>query len=413
MRTLKFLGGVEMMMTKGGSLRPDPVDGLGSDVDELIAKVCPGVVAEARVEPAWADREADPIWGVHGTMTMGWAADPFVRHRAATGGVLTALGMYLLDSNTVTRVLHVGADPASPMRSEAVVSTTADEVLERSGSRYGPTAPLANLHATLDAGEPFAVIAKPCDLGALHRLAAHDPRVDELCVARLTMVCGGSSRLTKSSALLDSHGVTETELSSFRYRGNGNPGLTVAETADGQRFETTYLELWEDEGTWDIETRYKVCPDALGEAADISAADAWPGGTPTGEDEGFNAVVSRSVRGEALWAAAIEAGYIVQGEPVTPRQFDDFQPHQVRKKEALASRYAGMKEAGVIPIHTIGLRVDALGKRLSKKRSRYPNSRHNGTLQKHPKLRPKVRIGVRPQFKLLAADLAVIQLSHH
>lgn len=242
--------GVEMLLTEGGSMRPDPVDGLDRKTEELIAEVCPGVVAEARLEPAWADRTADPIWGVHGTMTLGWAGDPTVRHRAATGGVLTALGMYLLDSKTVTRVLHVGADPSAPMRSKAVVSTTAAEVLERSGSRYGPTAPLANLHATLEAGEPFAVIAKPCDLGALHRLAAHDPRIDELCVARLTMVCGGSSRLTKSTALLDSYGVDESELSLFRYRGHGNPGLTVVETADGQRFETTYLELWEDEGTW-------------------------------------------------------------------------------------------------------------------------------------------------------------------
>ena len=178
------------------------------------------------------------------------------------------------------------------------------------------------------------------------------------------MVCGGSSRLTKSSALLDSYCISETDVASFRYRGNGNAGLTVVETADGQRFETTYLDLWEDEGTWEIETRCKVCPDALGEAADISAADAWPDGAPTGEDEGFNAVVNRSVRGAELWIAAIEAGYIIEGEPVSPRQFDGFQPHQARKKEALASRYQGMAEAGVTPIQTIGLRVNELGKRL-------------------------------------------------
>ena len=41
------------------------------------------------------------------------------------------------------------------------------------------------------------------------------------------------------------------------------------------------------------------------------------------------------------------------------------QPHQVRKKVALAARYEGMADAGVAPIATHGLRVNELGNRLS------------------------------------------------
>ena len=74
---------------------------------------------------------------------------------------------------------------------------------------------------------------------------------------------------------------------------------------------------------------------------------------------------------------------------ITPRQLDDFQPHQVRKKEALAARFdrkvscncltgfraksqsskimkrdtllAGLSEAGYPVIKTRGLRIDELG----------------------------------------------------
>ena len=89
-------------------------------------------------------------------MRYGWAGDPKVRFRAATGGVLTALGMHLIDTGTVDTVLHVGADPKYPMRSHWVLSQTAKEVLANTGSRYGPPAPLAGLGPVLARAEPFA-----------------------------------------------------------------------------------------------------------------------------------------------------------------------------------------------------------------------------------------------------------------
>ena len=102
------------------------------------------------------------------------------------------------------------------------------------------------------------------------------------------MVCGGASDLGKSWDLVKQFGVTEDEVSVMRYRGYGNPGLTRVETKDGRAFETTYLDLWADESEWRIQSRCKICPDAIGEAADIAAADIWPGGAPVGEDAGFN-----------------------------------------------------------------------------------------------------------------------------
>jgi len=355
-------GRIPMVMTPAGSLRPTPAERFSPEEEAVLLAACPGVVAAPRQTP---DLEADPVWGAFSTMRYGWAGDPKVRFRAATGGVLTALGMHLIDTGTVDSVLHVGADPKHPMRSHWVLSQTAKEVLANTGSRYGPTAPLAGLGPVLDRAEPFAVIAKPCDLGALHAHSASDPRVDDLCAARLALVCGGQSRLEKSADVLAEVGVVENEVSLFRYRGHGNPGPTRVETTDGRSFERTYLEMWEDEAGWKVETRCKFCPDALGEAADIAAADVWPGGAPTGDDEGFNGIIVRTPAGEALVRSAVEAGALVLGGPIDPREFDELQPHQVRKKEALASRFAGLAEAGIPTINTTGLRVDLLGRRLN------------------------------------------------
>ena len=182
---------VTMRPTASGSLRPAPIDGFTTEEEATILAACPGTTASPRSD---LDVPVDPVWGRISDIRLAWAGDPDIRFQAATGGALTALGIHLLDSGQAAFVLHVGPDPDAPMRSRWVISETSASVRANTGSWYGPTAPLAGLGQALDRGQPFAIIAKPCDLGAVHAFARTDPRVDELVVARLTMVCGGQSR---------------------------------------------------------------------------------------------------------------------------------------------------------------------------------------------------------------------------
>ncbi|MFT7475287.1 MAG: coenzyme F420 hydrogenase subunit beta [Verrucomicrobiales bacterium] len=351
-------GRVTMSMTDAGGHRPSSTD-FSEEEETVLLASCPGNVVRARTDGA--ETHVDLVWGAHRSMFMAWAGDADVRFKSATGGVLTALAQHGVESGMASFVLHAKADPEAPMRTVWTMSETAAEVLDASGSRYGPASVLSGMHRALDRGEPFVVVAKPCDLNAVHGLAQVDSRVDELVVARMVMVCGGTSRLTKSQAVLDELAVHETNVTLFRYRGHGNPGPTRIESSDRVVHERSYLDMWADEGGWDLETRCKFCPDALGEAADIAAADAWPGGAPTGDDEGFNATVVRTMAGERLVASAIAAGALVRGEEISAAQFNDFQPHQVRKKQALAARFTGLRDADVTVLQTEGLRIEELG----------------------------------------------------
>jgi len=291
-------------------------------------------------------------------LSIGYAGDPEVRYRGATGGVLTALGQFLLASGRAKFILHVAASRKEPMRSERALSFDAASILEGAGSRYGPAAPLIDFTALLDRAEPFALIAKPCDIAAVRNLARIDPRVDRYLRYALTFVCGGASDLTKSEEVVSGLGIRPDELSLFRYRGNGCPGPTRLETKDGRSFELTYQEMWEDEATWRIQPRCKICADAIGESADLAASDVWPGGGPTGEDAGFNGIIVRTQRGLELYRAAVAAGAIViEPREVSFRDFDEFQPHQVRKKRAVWARLAGMRAAGQPVPETQGLRL--------------------------------------------------------
>ena len=385
---------LRLVMTPEGRERPMPIDRLSERENALVNAICPGLqIHGAAEDELGADTETDLIWGPASEIFIGYAADPMVRFRGSTGGVLTALGQFLLASGRVNFVLHIGASSESPLRSERKLSFDTAQVLEGAGSRYGPAAALVDFETVLSRGEPFALIAKPCDVTAVDNLARHDVRVRQLLRYRLALVCGGVSDLTKSEELLAELGVAEDQLRLFRYRGYGNPGPTRIETEDGRAYEVSYQQLWEDESKWMIQPRCKICPDAIGEAADIVASDTWPGGGPTGEDKGFNGIIVRTHRGRALLHAALSAGAVIVERRIDFRELDIVQPHQVRKKRAVWARLAGMNAAGLPVPHTSRLRIEScarlnsLKENLSEARGARTRARH-GRLGE-PKPRPR------------------------
>lgn len=377
---------VRIVDTEAGRERPQALVPIDRETLGRINAVCPGTRVEgADVSTLPSDAETDAMWGPASRLSIAHAGDPDVRFRSATGGVLTALGQYLLASGRVERVLHVRPDPRRPMRSLAHVSETPDDVLDGMGSRYGPAAALVDLLDLVADGRALAVIAKPCDIGAVRRLMGEDDRARAVIRYMLAMVCGGASDLSKSHALLAGFGIPDEAVTLFRYRGHGNPGPLRIETRDGRSFEVGYNEVWEDEAGWALQPRCKICPDAIGEAADVVAADCWPGGGPSGEDAGFNAVLARTAGGADLYRAAIADGALVEDRPIGFRDMDDFQPHQVRRRQAVLARFRGMADAGLMTPTVRGLRLDTMAAqvdpaRLEAERSGAFRRAHEGRL---------------------------------
>jgi len=338
---------VDMVMTPEGRERPVARKALDRQTLAKINAVCPGTRI-AGPPPAQTNDAVlkDTVWGPVERLMLGSAGDPTVRFFGSGGGTLTALGQFLLDSGRVKFVLHAVASRSMPMRTERKLSFDAASVLEGAGSRYGPAATLVDFNDILDRGEPFALIAKPCDVTAVRNLARLDPRVDEHMRYALAFVCGGASDLTKSEQVLQRFGLSEDELTLFRYRGHGNPGLNRIEAKDDRAFEVSYRQLWEDEDKWMIQPRCKICPDAIGQVADIAVSDSWLNGGPAVEDEALNGIIVRTKRGLELFDAAIEAGVLRIKRESDIAEISELQSHQVRKRRAVWARLKGMEIAG-------------------------------------------------------------------
>ena len=214
---------VKVERVESGYECPVVVGELDHETVDRILDVCPGTRLDGLPgRLVDADTRHDLIWGPYRRMVRAWASDPEVRYRGSTGGVLTALGQFLVTSGRVDFVLHVRASRAHPTFGERHVSSVARSVLDGAGSRYGPTAPLVDVGDLLAGGRPFAFVGKPCDIAALRNLARFDARVDELVRYWLAPVCGGFMPPHGMDRFLrDREGLDPHRLTAFRYRGHG------------------------------------------------------------------------------------------------------------------------------------------------------------------------------------------------
>lgn len=344
---------VEMVLTSFGQMRPWVKKAPDRAATAAIAAVCPGVELVGPPAEQVADRGVmHDVWGPVRSIARGWSTDDGLRFRSAAGGAMTALGCWLIESGKVDAVVHVRASASSPMDTEALVSRSAREVRSGAQSRYGPAAPLRHVEALLAEGLRFAVLAKPCDIAAIRNLGRIDERVARQIPCLITIFCGGVPSRHTAAKIARYHGVAPDEVTLLRWRGHGWPGATRIEAADGRAFEMSYDEVWYGGGvpwSYDIQFRCKICPDAIGELADIACPDAWVmvDGKPVHDEApGANLFIARTKAGEALVAEAEAAGAIAL-EPFTLEELDlQHADHIPRKLEYPARLGAVLRQGG-------------------------------------------------------------------
>ena len=363
---------VKMGLSMRGHMRPYAKEPLEPELNTRIMAVCPGAHLTGPETPSG---RVEDIWGPVLELHRSWSRDPAVRHTASAGGTLTALGRYLLASGDVQAILHVRASASKPWLTDAVVSVSDEEVIAGAQSRYGPAAPLVHVHRLLEEGLRFAVIAKPCDISAVRALARSDGRVDQLVPYLLTNFCGGVPSMSTTSAIMRYHGVEEQDVAVFRYRGEGWPGPLRVLTRSGEAHDLPYGGAWiEKPWKYDKQFRCKICPDSIGEVADIAVPDGWllKSGKPLyDEAPGVNALVVRTANGRQLVSSAVAAGYL----ELAPLSLDELalmhQNHRTLKLAAPAQLLAMRVARQTTPVvsgYRLGRLFRIAGLRLSLRR---------------------------------------------
>ena len=334
-----------LTLAEDGFLRPRTNRPLSRKDTRQIAAACPGgtqIIAKG-------DTPGHPLWGQYLDVALGWAADDELRHAGASGGGLSAMLVWLLETGQVDGILQIAADPRDPVGNRTVVSRDRAEVLRAAASRYAPSAPLLAVPELLGSGDRFAFVSKPCDVSALRNWAKLDPRIDETFPVMLSFFCAGVPSQHGGGEVVKALGVATGDLARFQYRGNGWPGVAEAVTHNGDRHSMSYAESWGTILSRHVQPRCRICADGIGLEADLVFADAWESdakGYPVfDEGDGISLIMARTQVGKALFEQAAQAGQVTC-ESFDIDKLETIQPGQTRRRRELMARLVGRLISG-------------------------------------------------------------------
>jgi len=329
---------LKMAVNNKGFLVPQgDFSSIKDEDNETIIKICPGVNQHNEI-PAKTKNER--LWGKVLQSKFGCSSDMQVRFKGSSGGVLSAIAIYLLEHRMITCVLQIGVDKEDPIRNVARTTHTRTEIINSAGSRYAPASLLTSLVKALEQGEKVLIIGKPCDIAGvrnfLRKYPIYSPQVPYL----FSFFCAGQPSYLATDKLLNRIGCNSEDVKEFHYRGEGWPGYATAITHSNRRHSCSYEESWGEILGRQIHFRCKICPDGIGIFADIVCGDYWhvKNGEPDfTESDGRSLILARTARGEQLLNLMIKEGAI-KAEDFEVKNLELIQKYQANRRIVIGAR---------------------------------------------------------------------------
>lgn len=237
---------------------------------------------------------------------IGYAKDENLRAECQSGGIVTAVLLYLLNKNLIDAVVVTRFNCQS-RRSESFLTTTSEEIIGSKGSHYSQTSPVEIILKNQD--KRLAAVLLGCQSDALNQIKKKYPNI-KLPEYIIGLVCAGNL----SSYMIDdllSHGKIKKDdkLQSFRFRDKkcgGWPGnITI---------KTDKLIQLPKEKRMELKPYYQnyrclLCADKMNLNCDLVVGDPW-GIKIEDEEKGYSAVITRTDIGEKLINDAQASDYI-------------------------------------------------------------------------------------------------------
>lgn len=284
-KSMKICG---LIPDEKGFLHPD-------NLSNELKNICPA----SGIQTNLMDKEN--IWGRSKNVYLGWSNNELVRKKASSGGVLTSIAIYLLETNKVDCIIQIGQDNQNPTKTKIFYSYNSDDVISCCGSRYGISSPLIDLN-NLEENKKYAFIGKPCDVIALRNYMEINDSIKIRIPYILSFFCMGTPSEQAQIKLLKE--LKCEDCTSINYRGNGWPGNATAIDSNGNAHSMSYDESWGKILGRDLMPACRFCIDGIGEMADISCGDGWyiskDNKPDFSEHNGRNIIFARSEIGDKI-----------------------------------------------------------------------------------------------------------------
>ena len=317
----------EMVLTEKGFYEPKVKQPTTKKENKIVKQLCPGIHVETTPHKG--------VWGSMKSIAEAWSTNSNIRHKAASGGVITSLAIYLVEQHKVDAVLQVGVRDDSYLYNELKVSRSREDILHNAQSRYAPALVFDRIKQILDSSdETYAFIGKPCDMAAMQNFCREFPQYKQRIKYYLSIFCAGMPSYNATIKTWQQSGHTDAPLK-LKYRGEGWPGNFKAEFADGSDYQITYNESWGTILNRHLAFRCKICPDGIGMLADIAVGDSWntkDGYPDFTESDGRCFCMIRSENGLDLFNEAVKTGYI-ESNNLSVNRIQEMQKYQYERRK--------------------------------------------------------------------------------
>jgi len=314
-------------------------DALSAECQSFIQQVCP------IMGTSYTDNTYKDIWGERIGVYEGFSNNKDIRKKASSAGIVTTLGVYLLDNGLIDGVIHIGADKKTVYKTKTLVSSDENSLIDNCGSRYCISSPWYDLKKIIDPSKKYMAVGKPCDITAL-RYAKERLHIYNNIIYLVSFFCAGLPSDRANKNLLKELGCNEAGCTELRYRGNGWPGYTTATDNTGEEHQMEYSKAWGGILGRDIHRFCRVCIDGIGLNSDIVCGDLWylDNNNPDfSERDGRNIIISRTSMGDALLKQVTAAGYITCKEWDHADELKKIQKYQYTRRATMKAKIIANK----------------------------------------------------------------------
>ncbi|MFC1997367.1 Coenzyme F420 hydrogenase/dehydrogenase, beta subunit C-terminal domain [Chloroflexota bacterium] len=208
---------------------------------------------------------------------LGYASNEKVRSRAASGGLVSAILIHLLENEIVQGALisHIVVRNSQIM-AEPFIARTKQDILNSQSSIYMKVPIMSQFRHLSEIEGDLAVVALPCELKVLRQYETRNPKLAEKIKLRIALVCARNSTKQLLSKVLIKKEICENDVTDMRFRQGHWRGHMQIQINDGQEISFPFQDFSIYRNLhFECEMKCLYCEDPLGEYADITCGDAW------------------------------------------------------------------------------------------------------------------------------------------
>lgn len=287
---------------------------------DLCHIACPGEAFDwnGLQQDTFGEVPADKDLGYVREYLSGYAKTPDIRKSGASGGIVSAILISLLEKGEIDGAVVVKMDEKHPLQPKVYIARTREEILEAQQSKYLPVPTGEIIKEVMKKEGRYALVGLPCHIHGVRLAQQKMPRVRKRIVLQIGLICGFHPSFTNTTYLIRRAGVKNfDEIREIRYRDDTWPGGFNVIKKDG----TNNIIHPVQEFFWAHAVfergRCATCTDAVAEFADIVCGDEWRGDGLEREDykEGWSYILTRTEYGEKVVRDLFEED-VLHVEPV-------------------------------------------------------------------------------------------------